>query len=369
MCGASEPSAPLARAWPDEQIQQLRLWVVAAPLDALPVPSTAALDAAQISGNDDAIDKAATDLALRLARMHLLGFSTAEQRRAWHMPEDDEYYDLPSYLALMLANNDIDLFFSIFIPRHPDYAAIRAAFSEERDPRRKSIIAQNMERWRWLPIDLGERFMIVNAARFNVTFWNDGEEVGTWPVIVGKPKTPTPVFAAVVTGVTFNPWWDVPQSIVSESVGALVRRNPAEAKRRGYIWGNGAYRQLPGPTNALGQMKLVMPNPFSVYLHDTPAKELFAKEVRAFSHGCIRVGDALGFAAALLGEATPRARIDAIVAAGKTQTFALPKAVPVYVTYFTADVGREGRVEILPDIYRRDSSERASADRSTNCAA
>jgi L,D-transpeptidase YcbB len=367
--GADRLPAPLAPAWPIDQIQQLRLWAAAAPLDALPKPSTEALDAAMAEKNQNAIDKAATDLALRLARMHLLGCATAEKRRAWHMPDDDENYDLPSYLALMLANDDIDLFFSILIPRHPDYAALRAAYADEVDPERKKIIARNMERWRWLPIDMGERFLIVNAARFNVTYWSDGEKVGTWPVIVGKPKTPTPIFATVATGVTFNPWWDIPQSIVAESIGALVRRRPAEARRRGFVWSNGTYRQKPGPTNSLGQMKLVMPNAFNVYLHDTPAKDLFAKDVRAFSHGCIRVGDALGFAATLLGKAASGVTIDDIVSGQTTQTIQLPKPVMVYVTYFTADVGSGGRVEILRDIYRRDGPEGDNADLFEFCSA
>ena len=89
--------------------------------------------------------------------------------------------------------------------------------------------------------------------------------------------------------------------------------------------------------------------------HDTPSKDLFLKDVRAFSHGCIRVGDALGFANTLLRDSLPRDRIDAIVSGGETQTIALPKPIPVYVTYFTADVGKDGRVAILPDIYKRDS--------------
>src|SRR3546814_1081190 len=114
-----------------------------------------------------------------------------------------------------------------------------------------------------------------------------------WQVIVGKTKTPTPVFAAQVTGVTFNPWWEIPESIVAESVGKLVRTRPAEAARRGYVVQDGRYRQRPGPQNALGRMKLMMPNPYSIYLHDTPAQSLFARDVRAFSHGCVREGGAL----------------------------------------------------------------------------
>lgn len=363
---AAAPESGTVPQWPEEQVRILRRWAVAAPLDALPEPSTAALDKAVAGGNQAEIDKAATDLALRLARMHLLGCAPEQERKSWHMPEVDDYYDLPAYLAFMLGKEDIDLFFSLLIPHHPDYAALRAAYAAETDPVRRATLALNMERWRWLPVDLGETFLIVNAARFEVTYWKDGRKSGTWPVIVGKPKTPTPTFATFVKGVTFNPWWNVPKSIVAESVGSLVRRRPAEARRRGYVWGNGSYRQKPGPSNALGQMKLDMPNQFSIYMHDTPSKDLFLKEVRAFSHGCIRVGDAMGFAGALLGDSLPKEKIDTIIAGRVTQTHALPKPMPVYVTYFTADTGKDGRVAILPDIYRRDSGGAASPKR---CAA
>ena len=362
-CAATTPELRTIPKWPDDQVKILRGWALAAPLDALPQPSTQALDKALADGSGEEIDKAATELALRLARMHLLGSAPEQVRKSWHMPDVDEYYDLRSYLAFMLGKEDIDLFFSLLIPHHPDYAALRAAFAAEADPARRTKLALNMERWRWLPIDMGESFLIVNAARYQVTYWKDGKISGTWPVIVGKPRTPTPTFATFVKGVTFNPWWNVPQSIVAESVGALVRRNPAEARRRGYVWSKGSYRQRPGPGNALGQMKLEMPNQFSIYLHDTPLKNLFLREARAFSHGCIRVGDALGFASALLDKSLPRGKIDTIVAGRDIQTYALPNAIPVYVTYFTADLDKDGHVAILPDVYHRDSGAAAQPTR------
>ncbi len=351
----SPPESAQVPNWPEEQVSSLRQWAAAVPLDALPPPSTESLDKALAAQDEKEINRAATELALRLARMHLLGAAPAAERRKWNMPDVDEYYDLKSYLAFMLGKEDIDLFFSLLIPHHPDYAALRAAYVAETDPARRATLALNMERWRWLPIDLGETFLIVNAARFELTYWQAGRKAGVWPVIVGKPKTPTPTFATFVTGVTFNPWWTVPKSIVSESVGALVRRNPAEARRRGYVWDRTGVRQKPGPGNALGQMKLEMPNQFSIYLHDTPTKELFLKDSRAFSHGCIRVGDAMGFAATVLGRAISRQQIDAIISGTDTQRFALPKPIPVYVTYFTADTGNDGRIIFHPDIYNRDS--------------
>jgi murein L,D-transpeptidase YcbB/YkuD len=172
-----------------------------------------------------------------------------------------------------------------------------------------------------------------------------------------------------VTGVTFSPWWDNPQSIVAESVGALTRKRPAEARRRGYVWGNGLYRQKPGPTNALGRMKLAMANPYSVYLHDTPNKALFDKTTRAFSHGCIRVGDALGFAATLLAGNVPQARLDAILASNQTTEVPLDRSIPVYVVYFTVDISGDGSLTFYKDHYGRDKIMGDAKNPVLNCPA
>lgn len=229
-----------------------------------------------------------------------------------------------------------------------------------------------MERWRWMPRILDPDHVLVNAARFEAEVWREGRKVGTWQIIVGKKSAPTPVFDTRITGVVLNPWWEIPASIVRESVGALVRRNPAAARARGYVWSDGRYRQRPGPNNALGQMKLVMPNPYSVYMHDAPNKQLFAQEVRAFSHGCVRTDNAIGYAATLLEGLMPRERVDEIVASGVSTTVNLAKPLPIYVAYFTATANPEGGVEFLPDIYGRDSriavAVRGQAGNQTECS-
>jgi L,D-transpeptidase YcbB len=128
---------------------------------------------------------------------------------------------------------------------------------------------------------------------------------------------------------------------------------------------NGHYRQKPGPTNALGQMKVEMPNSFSVFLHDTSNRKLFAEPVRAFSHGCVRVGDALGFAAALLGKG--KGELEEQVALGKTITLPLNEAVPVYVAYFTAASDETGVIKFYPDIYGRDANTEKSTGHQLPC--
>ncbi|NNC73320.1 MAG: L,D-transpeptidase family protein [Sphingomonadaceae bacterium] len=237
-------------------------------------------------------------------------------------------------------------------PINPDRAAAEAAYGAASDPARQAALAANLDRWREMPAQLGQRHLWVNVPAQEVVLVEYGRAVGRWNVIVGRPTTPTVSFSTEVTGVNLNPWWYVPQSIVRESIGALVRNRPAEARRRGYVVSNGSYRQRPGPGNALGRMKLVMPNNHAIYLHDTPSRHLFDRENRTFSHGCIRVEDAMGFAATLLG--LERQELEAMAADGRTQTVNLAEPIPVHITYFTAVEGQGGEAELLDDIYGRD---------------
>lgn len=352
---AGQAQVPAGGRWNSATIEQLRGWAKAAPDDALEVPSLVPLDRAQAAGNAQAIDTAASTIALRLARLHLLGGAGAGERTGWRINDNDRWTDLAGRLDAALASGRVDAFFASLQPRHPDYARLRGAYLTETDPVLRKLYARNLERWRWLPLTLGDDYLLVNAAAFEARLWRSGKQAGSWRVIVGKGKTPTPVFAATITGVTINPWWDVPASIVRESVGSLVRRNPALARQRGYVWSGGRIRQRPGPGNALGRMKLVMPNPYSVYLHDTPNRDLFGRDVRAFSHGCVRVGDALDLAATLLAGTRTRAEVDALVARGETVTVGLPRQVPVYVTYFTAGMRGDGSFGTFADIYGRDA--------------
>jgi murein L,D-transpeptidase YcbB/YkuD len=340
--------------WSSTDISTLKRWVDAAPLDAMSPPSTKSLDTALAAADPADIDDKATMLALQLARMHLLGCCTSSERAGWNIVDTDKEIALEPMLEKAVENNTLDTFFALLRPHHEEYAALKAAYDREADKDRREAIARNMERWRWLPHDLGTDYILVNTARFEADLWRNGVKEGTWRVIVGKKSTPTPVFDTTVTGVVLNPWWEIPASIVRESVGALVRNNPSGARARGYVWSDGRYRQRPGPNNALGQMKLVMPNPYSVYMHDTPNKNLFDEDVRAFSHGCIRTGKALGFAATLLEGAKTQEEVDAIIASGKTTTVDLVNPIHVYITYFTAASDGVGGVTVFDDFYNRD---------------
>ncbi|MCH4151525.1 MAG: L,D-transpeptidase family protein [Sphingobium sp.] len=345
--------------WTPAQVERLIQWLDFARDDALSVAVSEGLGlrAAQASGDSARIDAAATHAAAKLLDGFYRGCCDASLRDGWHIAGDRPAADPRALIADALARNQLDRLFIDAEPHHPFYRALRRAYAKEADPARRAALAANMDRWRWMPRDLGRRYLLVNAASFEAMLWQDGKLAGRWEVIVGKTKSPTPIFAAKVTGVVINPWWEIPSSIAAEGISAMVRRNPAAAAKRGYVYQNGRYRQKPGPANALGRMKLVMPNPYDVYLHDTPSQGLFDRDVRAFSHGCVRVGAALDLAAALLGSSGwDRARIDAAVAAGETQTVPLAEPIPVYIAYFTAEPDEDGAMRYFPDIYGRDTA-------------
>lgn len=246
---------------------------------------------------------------------------------------------------------------------------------------RARTIELNMERWRWLPRDLGPRYITVNIAGFELTVVEDEEPRLTKPVVVGKPYQATPVFSGLMTYLVFSPYWNVPSNIARREILPKLKENPAylaqESLRVFQGWGqSGApldaaridwsrvdaanlsyrFRQDPGPGNALGQVKFMFPNKYNVYLHDTPAKGLFTRTTRDFSHGCIRVKDPLELAAYLLrdNEGWDAKRIEAAANRAVEQAVSLNRPWPVHVLYWTAWVDPDGNVQFRPDVYRRD---------------
>jgi murein L,D-transpeptidase YcbB/YkuD len=309
--------------------------------------------------------EAATAIFLHLATDLSQGHVRGSYRIAWHIP--DPPVQKPAQMALLsqaLATHRVRETLAGLLPDNKEYEALKGALAATPAQDRAAILRlrANLERWRWMPRGLGRRYLLVNVAGFELQLVEDGRVVERHRIIVGKPRTPTPQFATLATGLILNPWWDVPQSIIGESVGRLVRTNPAGARARGYRWSSSGgglrVRQGPGPGNSLGQMKLVMPNPFTVYIHDTPSKQLFDEKVRAFSHGCIRTQDPFGLAATLL-RAKPgwdRPAIDRVVASRVTTRVDFAEPIPVYVAYFTAATNDTGAVSVFPDIYGRDEA-------------
>ncbi len=236
------------------------------------------------------------------------------------------------------------------------------------DASARAKVAASLAQWQTLGQTLGQalpapaagRWLLVNIPAFEISLYDGAVRTGTWKAIVGKPKTPTPRFAGTVTGVILNPWWDVPASIVAESVGRLMARNPKKAAAQGYVRVGDRYRQRPGPDNQLGLMKLDFRNPYSVGIHDTPSRTLFARDKRALSHGCIRVDDPFGFAAALLGPPVSRDSLQTVREQNPdTQRLPLADPLPVIVGYFTAEVADDGSLRLFDDVYRRERPQAA----------
>lgn len=241
-------------------------------------------------------------------------------------------------------------------------------------------LAVNMERRRWMPDDFGTRHVLVNEPAFALRVVDAGETVHTARVVIGKSYHQSPAFSDEIETVVFNPYWNVPDSIAYKEYLPLLRRDPTYLARQGFRmyaasgsrfvpaefsavdWSHpdaGRFRfklrQPPGAANALGKVKFLFPNKHSVYLHDTPSKSLFARDSRAFSHGCIRVQDPLKLAEVLLErEGWSRADIDRAVASGRNQHIALDTHVPVHLVYWTAAAQDNGTVVYHRDVYDRD---------------
>jgi murein L,D-transpeptidase YcbB/YkuD len=307
--------------------------------------------AAAIDGHDNGLlNQVATKAFVKVANDLMLGHVPPEARADWHVRDDSfTAADQQALLTQALASHTVPDALRSLLPTHPQYAGLKVLLATKTDPKLKEKIRLNMDRWRWLPRTLGSKYVIVNVPAYTVSLVENGNTLNRRKAVAGALKTPTPQLSAVITGAIFNPWWEVPASLSHEVAG-----------RKGYVSvpnGSGVrWRQPPGPGNALGRVKLVMGNPFAIYLHDTNAKHLFDKQARAYSHGCIRTEDAVGFAETLLqGTDWNRGKIDATLASKKSVQANLAQPIPVYIVYFTvaSTTDKEGYLS-YNDMYGRD---------------
>ncbi|PTW62291.1 murein L,D-transpeptidase YcbB/YkuD [Breoghania corrubedonensis] len=232
-----------------------------------------------------------------------------------------------------------------------------------------------MERLRWLPRDLGERRVFINQPAFTATYVQQGRDPLSMRVVVGKKSNQTNFFYDHIKTVEFNPYWGVPYSIIVNEMIPKLNNNPYYLDESGYevTTVNGRQvssasvdwravaakkqsinvRQLPGHSNALGELKILFPNKHHIYMHDTPAKSLFQRANRAFSHGCVRLQDPKAMAAAVLGK--DKTYVSERIAQGKNDADTVAGNIPVYVSYFTAwPDAKTGKVQYFPDVYDRD---------------
>lgn len=235
----------------------------------------------------------------------------------------------------------------------------------------------NMERWRWLPRDLGELHVIVNIPDFHLDVMKAGKSIHHARVITGRPENQTPIFSQTMEYVVVNPYWNVPYSIVKKEMLAKLQAgqgiggsfevevgnrqvDPATVDWNNVSAGNVSIRQRPGDGNALGNIKFMFPNQHAVYIHDTSSRSLFTRDYRALSHGCVRVHEPFSFADAVLSEEPETlggAQLKKLIGRGERQ-INLKRQVPVHITYFTEFVDDAGQLQSRRDVYGHDAKMR-----------
>ena len=306
----------------------------------------------------------------------------------WSRVSGDIFYersasDPSEVLTNITQANEIDEALDAYEPHADGYLALKTKLAELRggqldnnkrrmsklngrqaDPR-IDIIMANMERWRWLPHDLGKTYVMVNLPDFTLRVIRQGKQVWMTRIVVGKPATPTPIMSAQMKSITVNPTWNVPDSIAYKEYVPLLQQDPTILQRMGLrvsynVDGTIHLSQPPGEQNALGQLRFNFPNKFLVYQHDSNQKYLFANERRAESHGCMRVQDPVKYAEVLLSMARPgegysQDRIRRMFGVNEID-LAFPSWIPVHLTYQTAFVDDRGNLAFREDIYGRDQA-------------
>jgi murein L,D-transpeptidase YcbB/YkuD len=366
----SEPVMPWTRADAQALVKTVEYIGKEGLLPADYQPS--ALKAAIAAGEGDALDALASRVFGWLIEDLRDGRTPMTARVQWFAVDpDQDATPTATIMAQALSDHDIAGVVDRLAPTNPDYAALKTELNATpmANKPRRALIQANMDRWRWLARDLGQVYLMTNVPEFQLRLVVKNKILRTYKTVVGKPgRTATPQLAETVSAVVFNPTWTVPQSIVKgEGLGAKVLGNPKWAAAnhyKGFKSENGTITvvQQPGPTNALGLMKIDMPNPHAIYLHDTPSKQYFNSDVRAFSHGCIRTERAveLGMTMAILGAQMPAAEAAELSRAGEYKKVPMTRTFPVYLTYFTFARSIDGELKPFADIYERDTPVLAS---------
>jgi murein L,D-transpeptidase YcbB/YkuD len=275
----------------------------------------------------------------------------------WHAAPRD--VDLHNLLESAVGSGRVEQSLQELAPSSPQYQGLKHQLAVARskgDAAATGQIAMNMERWRWLPDDLGSRYLIVNIPAYRLDAIENGASVLGMKVVTGKKDSPTPVLADRMTSVVFSPYWNIPTDIVDKEITPKIDKDPEYLEKQHIeVDDNGRYRQLPGPGNSLGRVKFLFPNHFNVYLHDTPAQALFNRVERDFSHGCVRVDDPDALARYVLRDQPEwtAEKISAAMQSGTEQAVKLKSPLAIYLVYFTAwEEG--GALKTVPDIYGLD---------------
>jgi murein L,D-transpeptidase YcbB/YkuD len=276
----------------------------------------------------------------------------------WHAAP--RHVDLHNALVSGLGENDIGESLRHLAPASPQYQGLKHQLVKHRasaDGDAVHQIAMNMDRWRWLPDDLGSRYILVNIPAFRLDVIEDGKSVLDMKVVTGKKDSPTPVLVDRLTTVVFSPYWNIPADIVEKEILPKVEKDPSYLEKNNIeaVDASGRYRQRPGPGNSLGQVKFLFPNHYNVYLHDTPAQALFDRVERDFSHGCVRLDRPADLAKYILRDQPEwtEARITEAMQSGTEQSVPLKQPLPIYLVYFTVWEAN-GALQRVPDVYGLD---------------
>ena len=292
--------------------------------------------------------------------------------------------DLKANLTTAVSSDNVRPVLGELAPQHPQYKGLQAALQRERQMPTGHLdqIRMNLQRWRWMPRDLGERYVFVNVPAYQMQVIEGDTPVLAMRVIVGDPKHQTPLFSDEMTTIVFSPNWNVPESIIRKEMLPRLVNDPGYLERQdiqvvgtsGQVidaeavdWGDESavsglhFRQEPGPKNALGLVKFQFPNPFDVYMHDTPQDALFNKPRRALSHGCIRLENPVGLAHYVMRDQPEWTdeRISAAMNAGHEHAVPLKQHLPVHIGYFTAWVNPDGSVTYTDDPYNLDAKQKS----------
>ena len=308
----------------------------------------------------------------------LIGWSTSPKEVSTNWLTEPKKEDLASRLAQAIATNSIRESLETLAPDHPQYKGLQVALAREKTQPtgNRDRLLINLERWRWAPRDLGDRYILVNVPAYMLQVMEGDTPALSMRVIVGKADTQTPLFSDEMTYVVFSPYWNIPANILRDETLPRVVKDPDFLERNnmevvgtsGTIdpadvdWSDETvtkglrFRQRPGPDNALGLVKFIFPNHFDIYLHDTPGDRLFFRERRALSHGCVRVENPVALAAYVLRDQPQwtAAKIEAAMQARQEQSVTLKTKLPVHIGYWTAWVEPDGTLMFTDDPYQLD---------------
>jgi len=342
------------------------------------------------SVNDQALNEIKLDLAILKYARYARGGRTVPVQLNKLYGMVPSLRDPKTVLVEIAAAPQPDVYLQGLHPKHVQFQRLHQALLKARaeseagaKPANMQKIIVNMERWRWMPEDLGSLHVLLNVPAFTVFVARDGKAIYTDKIVVGELKYATPVFSADLKSVVFNPEWTVPPTIVRENLlpklrgggglfggntsiltqhGLNVNYNGKRVDPSSIDWnrvnmGAISFTQAPGPDNVLGKVKFVYPNPYSVYMHDTIKVGLFDKDMRAEGHNCPRVEHPGKIAAVILAQDQnlPQAEVDKLLASGYNAAVGIAHGVRVHTAYFTAVADEQGKIATFADIYKLDA--------------